>query len=290
MTNTHNKSFFGQNTALFLRSSSKRDDFIFIQCIKRKSGNKWEKPSKGEGKNIKLSLGEMIMVRKILTRECDSWSTYHRYNDESTQISFNWQGKALWVNIGEYAKKLQSPNIEILDLLLEHLIEEKIEFATGGKPKAKSDTSNLSNTSQSKPKSKKKVPADIPEDIMNNFRSEDEIAPSMETTSTHQMGKGGRSKEGSKIIVREEVMQAPHQGSSSPSNSNTDRSQEPMDARTINGTIQRQTAKALLIKFESGTEAWVPKSTIHSNFSPQNKGLQPFLIQSWVLDKKNAAT
>jgi hypothetical protein len=290
MTNTHNKSFFGQNAALFLRSSSNHDDFIFIQCIKRKSGNNWEKPSKGEGKNIKLSLGEMIMVRKVLTRERDSWSTYHRYNDDSTQISFNWQGKALWVNIGEYAKKLQSPNIEILDLLLEHLVEEKIEFATGGKPKGKSDTSSPSNTRQSSTRSKKKVPADIPEDIMDNFRSEDEIASSMESTPTHQLEKGGRSEGRSKIIVKEEVVQAPQQGSVSSDSSDRERSQEPVDARTIKGIIQRQTAKALLIKFESGTEAWIPKSTIHSTFSPQNKGLQPFLIQSWVLDKKNATT
>lgn len=288
MTDYHNQSFFGQNSAFFVQSSSKYDDFIFIRCIKRKAGNVWEKPSQGEGKNIKLSLGEMIMIRKILTRERDSWSTYHRYNDDSTQISFNWQGEVLWANIGEYGKKLQSPNIEILDLLLQHLITEKIEYGTGGRPpmerEPSSDSSQLKDTPSNRPS------AHTPDDIMTNFRSEDETGLSSPTAPTQQTGKRGYSESDHKIIVKEEVITPSSQSSTESSKTNEDRSQEPVDARTVKGTIRRETPKALLIMFENGVESWIPKSTIHSQFSSQNKGQQPFLIQSWVLDKNNAKT
>jgi hypothetical protein len=60
MTNSHNYSFFGQKSALFIKSSSKNEPYIFFQCIKSKNDGSWEKPSQGEGKIIKLSLEEMI--------------------------------------------------------------------------------------------------------------------------------------------------------------------------------------------------------------------------------------
>ena len=52
MTNSHKYSFFGQNTGLIFLSNSKYNPFIYIQCIKRKLGDNWEKPSNGEGKVI----------------------------------------------------------------------------------------------------------------------------------------------------------------------------------------------------------------------------------------------
>jgi hypothetical protein len=129
-----------------------------------------------------------------------------------------------------------------------------------------------------------------PNDIMTNFRSEDEFASSFQGAPTQQTGKSGYSKSDNKIIVKEEVITPSSQPSTESSKADEDRSQEPFNARTVKGTISRETPKALLIKFENGIESWIPKSTIHSQFSAQNKGKQPFLIQSWVLDKNNAAT
>ncbi|TFF96037.1 MAG: hypothetical protein EU547_06855 [Promethearchaeota archaeon] len=288
MANSHNQSFFGQNVAMFVRSSSKFDDFIFVQSIKRKGGNVWEKPSQGEGKNIKISLGEMIMIQKVLNREQETWSTYHRYKEENTQISVNWQEKAIWINIGEYNKKLKSPNIEILSLLINHLIKEKIEFSTGRKPddafsspsKASKKLHNLHNATP-KPSLNK---------IQSNRNSEKIVTNLSSTPNTQNTRHQGWSEGDSKVIIKEEIINNPSNIFHKKGISNKNTSSEPIDTRNIKGIIQRETPKALLIRFESGIESWIPKSTIHSDFSSQITGLQSFLIQSWVLDKKNAAT
>jgi len=140
MVNSHSKSFFGQNTGLILQSSSKKDPYIFFQCIKKKANGIWEKPSKGEGKIIKFSLEEMIMLLKVLKSKMESWSTYHKYNNSNTSISVNWQEDCLWININKYSKKLPLAQIEILKLLLEHILQEKIIFATESKIQKNEET------------------------------------------------------------------------------------------------------------------------------------------------------
>lgn len=133
LTDKHSQSFFGQAVGLTIQSSSKSDPFIFFKCIKKKPDSSWEKPSLGEGKTIKMSLDEMVCILHVLRRKSDSWSSYHAYNDKKTQISFSWedgQKKKLWINIGSYSKMLGFAQVEIFKLLLKHLINEKIEYAT----------------------------------------------------------------------------------------------------------------------------------------------------------------
>ena len=133
MTNNHSQSFFGQATGLTIKSSSKEEPFIFLKFIKKKPDGAWEKPTLGEGKTIKCSLEEMIMILKVLKRKINSWTSFHSYKDNKTQISFNWEkngGNILWINIGSYSKMLTLAQVEIFKLLLKHLINEKIEYAT----------------------------------------------------------------------------------------------------------------------------------------------------------------
>ena len=133
LTDKHSQSFFGQAVGLTIQSSSKSDPFIFLKCIKKKPDSSWEKPSLGEGKSIKCSLDEMVCILHVLKRKGDSWSTYHKYNENNTQISFSWEDnnkKKLWINIGTYSKMLGFAQVEIFKLLLKHLINEKIENAT----------------------------------------------------------------------------------------------------------------------------------------------------------------
>ncbi|TFG20507.1 MAG: hypothetical protein EU529_14770 [Promethearchaeota archaeon] len=133
MTNNHSQSFFGQTTGLIISSSSKSEPYIFIKCIKKKENGEWEKPSSGEGKTIKVSLDEMVMILKVLKRKIESWSGFHSYKENKTQISLNWEKNGenkFWIKIGEYSKLLGEAQIEILKLLMKHLIKEKIEFAT----------------------------------------------------------------------------------------------------------------------------------------------------------------
>ncbi|MBD3212208.1 MAG: hypothetical protein GF311_06330, partial [Candidatus Lokiarchaeota archaeon] len=81
MTNTHNYSFFGQKSALIIKSSLKSEPYLFIQCLKTDEDGVWEKPSQGEGKVIKLSLEEMAMVLQVLQMRIQKWSAYHSFND-----------------------------------------------------------------------------------------------------------------------------------------------------------------------------------------------------------------
>ncbi|MFX1446050.1 MAG: hypothetical protein ACFFHV_21790 [Promethearchaeota archaeon] len=142
MTDTHSQSFFGQSTGLIIQSSSKNEPYIFLRSIKRKPDSVWEKPSIGEGKTIRCSLDEMVMILRVLQRKVDSWSSYHTYKDNKTPISFSWENNKedkLWINIGNYSKMLGIAQIEIFKLLLKHLIKEKIEFATTSSNTQKKD-------------------------------------------------------------------------------------------------------------------------------------------------------
>ena len=53
----------------------------------------------------------------------------------------------------------------------------------------------------------------------------------------------------------------------------------------IDGSIQGETKKALLIQFTSGDEIWIPKSTIHGKYIPKKNKDQKFLIDDWILKK-----
>ncbi|MFX1600655.1 MAG: hypothetical protein ACFFB6_08675, partial [Promethearchaeota archaeon] len=55
------------------------------------------------------------------------------FKDNKTQISFKWEdgdeGK-LWIHIGSYSKVLEFAQFKILEMLLTHILKEKIKFAT----------------------------------------------------------------------------------------------------------------------------------------------------------------
>ncbi|KKL61184.1 hypothetical protein LCGC14_2197840, partial [marine sediment metagenome] len=60
------------------------------------------------------------------------WSTVHVFKEEKTPISIKWEGEnKIWLNVSDYPKMLAIAQIEILALLMEHILAEKIKFATG---------------------------------------------------------------------------------------------------------------------------------------------------------------
>ncbi len=233
MVNKHSQSFFGQSTGLTLLSSSKTEQFIFIKCIKKKPDGSWEKPSLGEGKTIKCSLDEMVMILEVLKRNQDSWSSFHNFNDKKTQISFKWENGAkqkLLIYIGKYSKMLNFAQTEIFRMLLEHLIQEKIEFAT------------ISNFNATK----------------NPVKSLKEISESNQLSSSGDLPN-----------VKESVEHKEN------------------EVIKINGVIEGETEKALLIQFNNDKEVWIPKSVIRSNYNSVNEIPQNFLIDNWILKKNN---
>ena len=233
MVDKHSQSFFGQSTGLTLLSSSKSDSVIFFKCIKKKPDGSWEKPSLGEGKTIKCNLDEIIMILDVLQRNSDSWSSYHNFNDVKTQISFKWEDgskKKLLIYIGNYSKMLNFSQTEIFRLLLMHILEEKIEFATISKmPSGKTVVSN--------PK-------------VNEQRNQDNVTRALP-------------------VVKESIEH----------NEN--------EVSQINGVIEGETEKALLIQFNKDKEIWIPKSVIRSNYDSSNDVSQNFVIDNWILKKNN---
>ncbi|NHJ21793.1 MAG: hypothetical protein EAX91_12675 [Candidatus Lokiarchaeota archaeon] len=149
MVDSHTKTFFGQNTGIIVSSFSRTDPFTFIHFFKRKPDGTWEKPSSKEGKSIKFSLEEIVMILRVLNRQTPSWDSQHNYKDTTTSISFNWEDEeteALWINIGKYSKRLNLAQIEIFRLLLSHILQEKVIHSTHpkkieGKSKSKKNLS-----------------------------------------------------------------------------------------------------------------------------------------------------
>jgi len=133
MVESHSKSFFGQNSGLIVSSSSKFEPFVFFRCIKKNTDGKWQSPSKNEGKLIKCSLEEIIMMLGVLNHKEHRWHSIHNYKENKTVLSFSWEDEnsdSLWINIGDYSKMLNLAQAEILRLLLSHFLKEKIIFAT----------------------------------------------------------------------------------------------------------------------------------------------------------------
>jgi hypothetical protein len=116
---------------MFIQSSSKSEPFIFLQFIRKKGDGTWEKLSTREGKTVKCSLEEIVMILEVLKKSIKSWTTIHSFKDDKTPISVKWEGdQKIWINVGDYPKMLSFSQIEIMKLLLQHILQEKIEFAT----------------------------------------------------------------------------------------------------------------------------------------------------------------
>ncbi|MHA1491293.1 MAG: hypothetical protein ACTSRI_16785 [Promethearchaeota archaeon] len=145
MTNKHSQSFFGQKTALIVQSNLKSEPFAYLTCIEKKADGSWERFSQGEGKTIKISLEEIVMMLEVLRRKLPIWSTLHEYRGEKTQISLNWEeqkDQILWIKIGKYSKMMTISQIEIFKLLLEHLLKEKIKHGTSYFPENRVKNNN----------------------------------------------------------------------------------------------------------------------------------------------------
>ncbi|MGV9174117.1 MAG: hypothetical protein ACOC44_05450 [Promethearchaeia archaeon] len=131
MVDSHKKTFFGDEAAITIQSTSKGEDSIFLSAFGKLSDGKWEKPSQGQGKKIKLSLEEIASVLTVLKEERKTWSTYHTYMKKKTTIALNWTAsKTLSVRIDVYFIQLDIAQVEIMKLLFEHILNEKIVYAT----------------------------------------------------------------------------------------------------------------------------------------------------------------
>ena len=73
------------------------------------------------------------MILQVLNGKTLNWQTIHDYKDNKTSISYGWEdekAQILWINIGNYSKMLNFAQSEIFRLLLLHILDEKIAYAT----------------------------------------------------------------------------------------------------------------------------------------------------------------
>jgi len=217
---------------------------MFLRFIKNKSDGEWEKPSKGEGKVIKFSLEEMVSILQVLGRKITSWSSYHKFKNDSTKISFEWQnGKEkekesktqLRISAGVYSKAMNFEQAEVFRMLLEHVLKEKIEFAT------------------------------------------------IQTTNgNHKHEKSSEQDKEKKEILPQKVEKTRIERNSHAVQKNSQSSNE---TKLVQGKIKGETGKALLIDFSNGSETWIPKSIVRSQFTNTKEEPQSFLIDTWILKK-----
>ncbi len=267
MTNSHSLSFFGQNSGITIKSSAKEDPFLFLKFIKKKQDGSWEKPSRGEGKSIKLSMEEIVMILRLLQKKTKNWSTVHTFKNMKTQISFNWDTskekddeKILWLSVGEYKKMFNYAQTEIFYMLLDHLIKEKIEFATIQKENSQKSKEIVSSKEMEPYKA-----------IENDDPELDDVEPS-EIIEENQIWADDTSKrDGEEYKVPKKIESSILKKATS----------------EINGTIKNKTEKAVFIAFNDGKEIWIPKSTIRSPNELNPEKSHKFLIDNWILKKHN---
>jgi hypothetical protein len=123
MPNIHLKRFQGQNVDLIVESKSKFDKFIYFHFT-----NMILKENKTLV--IEYSLEEMAMILCVLRKEIFIWKSYR---DEDLEVIFVWEDKnaqILWIHAGNYSKALHIGQIEVLKLLMVHILNEKVIFAT----------------------------------------------------------------------------------------------------------------------------------------------------------------
>ena len=271
MSDVHNQSFFGQKISLIVHSASKSEPHIFFRFIKKKDNGAWENSSNGEGKTIKFLMEEIIMIIQVLKRKVNSWTRYHSFNENGTQISFEWQeGKEyrLWINVDNYSKVLNFTQAELMKMLLKHILKEIIEFATI--PKSFQAKSNGSTTSiQGKANDVIRVP--------ESTQGQDYQLVSL----SNGMGGAVPKKEKNASTLK-----------STPINQNNtlyDQKQKKRnkDKSKTEGSIKKETKKALLINFKNRRESWIPKSVICSQFDGTKNINQSFVIESWIFKKND---
>ena len=133
MVEYHNKAFFGSKAGMFFDSSSWTSQIFFLRFIKKKDDGTWEKPSKKEGKSIKFSLEETVHILRVLSNKVPSWKTVHKFEENHTDISFNWDKddkERFHINCSRYHKMLNFAEVVVFKALLEHVFDEKIANST----------------------------------------------------------------------------------------------------------------------------------------------------------------
>ncbi len=292
----HSMSFFGQKTGLILNSAEPKDDYIFVHLIKKRYDGSWEKPSKGQGKSIKFNLGEIILIIDVLSKKTSNWTTVHRYQGDTTSISFKNQRECVQIYISNYSKSLKYPETKILRDLLEHIYKEKIKLATGFAAKEQEKSNNGFNGRLKKKFSKQKDKRSQDFDNSNSTCTSDSlIEESRESNNVygHDILVNDILNESSKKITEKTISLNGIKKKEKPTN---------MEINSINprewlkslqndgeysllpGEIIGKRGKAVSFQINGQNSVWLPISQIKD--PDLSEAIGGVWIKNWILEKK----
>ncbi len=264
----HSYSFFGQKTGLILDSSNLNEPSIYLQFLKIKSNGSWEKPSKKEGKNIKLNLLEIIQLINVVGKENAKWSTVHRFNNETTSIFVQNNSGMVNIKIADYGKLLKYPESKLFYDLLIHIYQEKIENATSSYQKS-------NNFIKKKEILSKKENNDIIS-LENHNVTEKINNQSIDMIKTKEKN---NENEFSKLIDN--------------SNENYfsgilwyNTLEKKNDFVLVPGSITSERDKAISFQILGHNKIWVPKSCLESNYISKPQNSSKIWIKEWFIKKK----
>nr|WP_147664642.1 hypothetical protein [Candidatus Prometheoarchaeum syntrophicum]QEE17756.1 hypothetical protein DSAG12_03594 [Candidatus Prometheoarchaeum syntrophicum] len=249
----HNYSFFGQKTGLLLDSAEIDQPCLYLRFLKKKPDGSWEKPSLGQGKNIKLNLLEMIAILRIFRTQNTKWSTVHKFGEDTTSITVENKNTIISFMISGYAKQLKFPESNLFTDLLDHIYHEKIIHATGSKMPSKNG-SNKESTSQPS---------------QQNISRENEIQDLSNSPIPEYPEELDETPQEKKIEIDPEQWY------------NSLRTNE--EFKLLPGAINEERAKAINFHIADLISIWVPNSCIDQEQSLSKEGIW---VKDWFLRKK----
>ncbi|MHA1612807.1 MAG: hypothetical protein ACTSYU_12190, partial [Promethearchaeota archaeon] len=252
----HNFSFFGQKTALILDSGPLNEPSIYVRLIKKLPSGIWEKPSKKEGKSLKFNLLEMTEILHVLQTPNSSWSTVHRFKQQQSSIKFDRKEATLQMFTKGYSKFFNKAEVTVLKDLLNHIYEEKIQFATGNNERSRI----IPNSEKHKIKSQNTKP-------LQNSKKQIEKSPSYTTNpgSTNPT-----------------IPQSTHKFLENPEKW-LETLQKDAEYCMVPGKIMVKRDKALSYAVTDKAQIWVPLSQVKTNSDHTKTNLW---IKEWFLKIK----
>ena len=127
----HRYSFFGQKTGILFDSAQDSQPFVYFRFLKILPNGNWEKPSLGEGKNIKFNLLELLELLSVLQQPDRKWSTVHKFQNDVTSITIESKNGTTQFIVSSYSKQIKYPERKLMFDLLKHVYEEELINATG---------------------------------------------------------------------------------------------------------------------------------------------------------------
>lgn len=252
----HRLSFFGKRVGMLFDSSKWDLAQIFIRFIKKKENGVWEKPSAQEGKVIKFNLLEIISIIEVLDHPGTKWSTLHRFQNESTPITFKHKGKNLQIQLPGYQKYLNLNEVTLFLDLLKHVYQEKVIYSTNGKQNL---YNNKFNSKQNEIKK---------ETCISEERSTQDIKPDLsisEIENDQSELTNGNDEFEKKWL---ETLQ-------------TDE-----EYYLLPGQIEARSQKAVAFQVQNKNSTWIPlsciKEAVHSDY------IQGIWVKKWFVEKKIA--